>query len=123
MNSSELKEPGWVELARAEELSLGLHLRTVGTTRVVLAVIDGELSAYSPICPHAGGPLHLAETEGTQIICPLHGWRFDLRQGGCETHGYRPLRMYDLRVQHGVVYVRLPDDSPRPDATEDRAAV
>ena len=103
----------WIEVGRAEDFSLGLHVRTVENTRIVLAVIDGDVCAFSPICPHSGGPLDLAETEGAEIICPLHGWRFDLKRGGCEMHGYRPLSMYGVRVQDGAIYVALPDESVR----------
>lgn len=99
---------GWIEIAKAEAIAAGLHLKTVGSTRVVLANMDGELAAFDARCPHSGGPLEFSETEGSQVICPLHGWRFDLQGGGCEMHGYRPLRMYELSVRDGVVFVQLP---------------
>ena len=102
----------WTEVGRAEEIGPGFHVRGQGRTRFVLAVIDGDLFAFDPICPHAGGPMHLAETEATVIGCPLHGWRFDLTQGGRELHGYRSLRMYDVRVEDGMIYVAFSGSAP-----------
>lgn len=99
----------WIKVGRAEEFGPGFHVRSQGRVRFILAVIDGDMWAFDPVCPHAGGPLELAETQGQVIACPLHGWRFDLARGGCELHGYRPLRMYDIRVDAGMVYVALPD--------------
>jgi nitrite reductase/ring-hydroxylating ferredoxin subunit len=71
----------------------------------VLAIIDGNISAFSAACPHAGGPLEFAETKGQVITCPLHGWSFDLAQEGCELHGFRRLRLFDVKVEDGMVHV------------------
>lgn len=97
----------WTDLGAIEEFGPGFHLRECGKQRVVIAIIDGEAFAFDPLCPHAGGPLELAETDGKVIACPLHGWRFDLRQGGCELHGYRQLPMFDLRVEAGRLYLSV----------------
>jgi nitrite reductase/ring-hydroxylating ferredoxin subunit len=51
--------------------------------------------------------MHLAEVEGTIIACPLHGWRFDLRDNGTEIHGFRALNMYHVKVGHGTISVAL----------------
>ena len=32
-------------------------------------------------CPHRGGPLADGLVGGTTLICPLHGWKFDLTTG------------------------------------------
>lgn len=97
----------WTPVGRVEEFGPGFHLRTCNERRVLIALIDAEVFAFDPVCPHAGGPLELAETDGCVIACPLHGWRFDLHGGGCELHGYRSLRMFDLRVEQGHIYVAL----------------
>lgn len=104
----------WTEAGKVEEISPGFHIRGEGRKRYVLALIDGSLFAFDAICPHAGGPMHLAETHGTTISCPLHAWRFDLANGGCELHGYRPLAMHPVRVENGVVYVALPASAAVP---------
>ena len=99
----------WVEVGKAEGLTPGFHLIGEGRSRFILALIDGELFAFSPICPHAGGNLQFAETEGKTITCPLHGWRFDLAQGGKECHGYRDVCTYEVRVERGLVFVAIPE--------------
>jgi UDP-MurNAc hydroxylase len=38
-------------------------------------------------CPHAGADLKNARIENGVVVCPKHGWRFDLKHGGqCQTH-------------------------------------
>jgi nitrite reductase/ring-hydroxylating ferredoxin subunit len=43
--------------------------------------LDGELRAYSAVCPHMLGPLDQAELEGSCVRCPWHGYTFDVRSG------------------------------------------
>lgn len=112
----------WFEVGRTEEKSPGFELHTVGRERVVVALIDGELFAFSAFCPHARGPMHLAETQGATITCPLHGWTFELRDDGRELHGYDQLSMYDVQVREGVIYVEVPDKkAPRQPPDRERA--
>lgn len=99
----------WVMVGRNEDFSLGLHLVDAGRLKVVLAVLDGELYAFDAFCPHSGGPLELSEAQGHVISCPLHAWRFDLKKDGCEIHGYRPLKLFDVKVEHGDIFVSVPE--------------
>jgi nitrite reductase (NADH) small subunit len=41
----------------------------------------GAVYAVQAACPHKGGPLADGLTGGTTLICPLHGWKFDLSTG------------------------------------------
>jgi nitrite reductase (NADH) small subunit len=102
----------WINIGRNEEFTVGLHDVRVGDRRLVLAALEGELFACAPFCPHAAGPIHLWEVNGTIISCSLHGWRFDLRNNGREIHGYRPLIMYEVKVDHGSISVAMGQSEP-----------
>ena len=41
----------------------------------------GRLYALEDACPHRGAPLHRGEVEEGRLVCPLHGWAFDLDTG------------------------------------------
>jgi len=43
--------------------------------------LQGELLAHTLVCPHRGGPLGEGRIEGHRVLCPWHGYRFDLRSG------------------------------------------
>jgi nitrite reductase/ring-hydroxylating ferredoxin subunit len=98
---------GWSKVGRDEEFSEKIRLVDIGKLKLAVARLDGEIYAFNGLCPHAFGPMHRAEVEGTIVACPLHAWRFDLKQGGREIHDYRPLRTYDVKVEGGEVFVRL----------------
>jgi UDP-MurNAc hydroxylase len=44
-------------------------------------------------CPHRNADLSVfAEIDGCELVCTLHGWRFDLESGRCLTSAGHPLR-------------------------------
>jgi nitrite reductase (NADH) small subunit len=97
----------WIPIGRNEDFPVGLHEVKAGETRIVVAVLEGEVFAFHPHCPHMAGPLNLSEVEGAIIACPLHGWRFDLRDNGREIHGFRSVKTYDVKVEHGAISIGL----------------
>ena len=45
-------------------------------------------------CPHRHADLAVfGEIDGCELVCTLHGWRFDLDTGRCLTAENRPLRV------------------------------
>lgn len=50
---------------------------------VLLCRVDGEIHALVNRCSHARQPLHTGRLRGFELTCPLHGARFDIRDGRC----------------------------------------
>ena len=100
--------------------------------------LGNEFFAYENICPHLGGPacqgkiiakveemvaddrtskgLKFSETK-INMVCPWHGFEFDIRTG-CH-HGnprYR-LKPVKVRVEGADVIVTLPDEKKNQDVT------
>lgn len=45
-------------------------------------------------CPHRNGDLEaFGEIDGDELVCTLHGWRFDLATGRCLTANGQPVRI------------------------------
>jgi UDP-MurNAc hydroxylase len=45
-------------------------------------------------CPHRNADLSVfGEVEGDELVCTLHGWRFDVHTGRCLTSADHPLRI------------------------------
>src|SRR6201985_1270396 len=93
--------------------------------------LDGEFYAYLNLCPHMGGPVcqgkMIAKVEEiiaedktskgmafsktkTHIVCPWHGFEFDIRTG---THPGNPrarLRKIKVAVTDGDVMIAAPEE-------------
>jgi len=44
-----------------------------------------RLYALQNQCPHEGGSLAGGAVEGEEVVCPLHGYRFNIKTGACAT--------------------------------------
>ena len=45
---------------------------------------EGEELEVQRYCPHALGDLSKGEVVDGHVICPLHGWEFNLKTGACK---------------------------------------
>jgi len=41
------------------------------------------IDVYAATCPHLLGPLDEGKSENNQVVCPWHGYRFDISSGKC----------------------------------------
>lgn len=82
-------------------------LANVGGTEVALFMCRGKVVATQGQCPHAEGPLHEGEVEGTVLTCPWHGWTFDLETGLSLEDDSMTLIRYPVRIDGDDVLVTL----------------
>ena len=94
--------------------------------------LDGEFYAYENTCPHLGGPAcqgkilprvleDVAEDKKSagrvfsrnqlNIICPWHGFEFDIRTGAHVVVTKYRLRPVSVRTEKGEVFITLPEKS------------
>ena len=64
-----------------------------------------EVLAIGNECPHQGGSLCDGWVEGDIVVCPLHGWEFDMRSGACMTVPGEDVPRYVTTVQAGAIYL------------------
>jgi nitrite reductase/ring-hydroxylating ferredoxin subunit len=72
---------------------------------VVVFRRGAEVLAIGNDCPHQGGSLCDGWVEGDIVICPLHGWEFDMRSGACMTVPGEVVPRYTVTVEDGAVYL------------------
>jgi nitrite reductase/ring-hydroxylating ferredoxin subunit len=64
-----------------------------------------EILAIGNDCPHQGGSLCDGWVEGDIVVCPLHGWEFDMRTGACMTVPGESVARYIATVEGRTVYL------------------
>jgi nitrite reductase (NADH) small subunit len=101
--------PSYVKLATLDELPPGSAKEVEHDGRIyALFNVDGTISAIDGICPHQGGPLADGEVEGTTVICPWHGWRFDVRTGKSQLGPRASQPSFEVKVEGRDVLVAVP---------------
>lgn len=114
-------------VAKAAELPDGERkIVPNGNYEIGVYRVNGDLFAYQNVCPHQGGPacegLLMAKVEEViaedktyqgmrfnhdemHIVCPWHGWEFDLASGDMVADRKFRLRKYDVVEKDGGIYV------------------
>jgi nitrite reductase (NADH) small subunit len=64
----------------------------------VFRLRNGELFATQALCPHKSGPLADGVVGGGAVICPLHGYKYDLATGQPRGHGCPALQTYRVEL-------------------------
>lgn len=81
----------------------------VGMLReLVLCRVDGVLHALDSRCPHEGGRISEGPLrDGRHLICPLHLYRFDPRDGSAIEVDCPSATVFPIRIVDGVAEVRV----------------
>ena len=100
--------PRWVTVMRAEELPPDQPV-TVRVNERDLALArcgdGGDPHALDNRCPHRGGQLGDGTISGEDIICPLHGYDFDLHTGISRFAPMERVPVYPARIHEGEVQI------------------
>lgn len=114
-------------IGRAEEFEdTDRKILSIGGVEVGVFLVDGRYYAYENRCVHQGGPVCeglimgkvravleedknlLREEftdEETHLVCPWHGYEYDITTGRCAADRRIGLRSYDVIERAGNLYV------------------
>jgi nitrite reductase (NADH) small subunit len=79
-----------------------------GRQVAVFRLRDGSLRALDAMCPHRGGPLADGLADDGVVICPLHGFTYDLMTGCEVANGGAAATAYPVDADDdGTIRVRV----------------
>jgi nitrite reductase/ring-hydroxylating ferredoxin subunit len=81
---------------------------SVGGVEVAVFRLGGSFHATENKCLHRGGPLGEGELRGKTVVCPWHGWRYDVTTGSLEVIPTLKVATYKTEVQGDEVYIEMP---------------
>lgn len=74
---------------------------------VAIFLIEDKIYAVDNVCPHKQSALiYDGFIEGQYIVCPAHGWKFNLITGRTDTGG-KGLNVYETKIENGDVYIKI----------------
>lgn len=114
---------GWFQVAWSDEVPAGgaKPMFFFDQHLVAWRGDDGEAHVWDAFCPHLGAHLGVrAKIEGCEVVCPLHGWRYD-QTGQCIDIPYSDrvnkgarVRTYPVIERNGQLFAWYHPDEAEP---------
>ena len=79
----------------------------IGEAIVAVFRLGNQLYAVGDQCPHMGASLSEGYLDGKMIVCPWHGWTFNLDDGVSPFDDEARVPVYRVFVEDGDVYVEI----------------
>jgi len=77
-------------------------------SHILLCRVAGNYHAVSDICSHARVLLSKGRLKGASVTCPMHGARFDVRDGRCLSGPQKlDIDSYPVRQQDDLVIISV----------------
>jgi nitrite reductase (NADH) small subunit len=106
----------WVRAARAADIPKGQGRAVQVDGRWIALFHDPERGFFATddTCPHQGASLGEGTYHEGRVICPWHGWVFDVGTGACVRVPGISVACYATRPEGDGVLVELPDAGQAP---------
>jgi len=79
----------------------------INDTDVAVFKVDGKIYAVSNICPHKqSANIFEGFVENNSVVCPSHGWIFNLSDGKLHSGG-RGLDSYSVKIVDEKIYAKV----------------
>jgi nitrite reductase (NADH) small subunit len=99
----------WHTLAPASRIRVGQVLPfTIAGRLLAVGRTEHGYFAVDGICPHAGASLGEGELDRDCVICPVHGYAYDVRSGEGQDDGGR-VRVHRVALDGDTLRIELPD--------------
>jgi 3-phenylpropionate/trans-cinnamate dioxygenase ferredoxin subunit len=99
---------GFVSSIKESELGEG-HMKPVRIKGrpILLVRVGGEVFGVSNLCPHEGCSFEGGILTGYIVMCPCHGWKFDVRNGQYQEIPQVKLECYRCKTENGKILVEI----------------
>jgi nitrite reductase/ring-hydroxylating ferredoxin subunit len=77
---------------------------------VLLIKREGKVYAIGSRCPHMGCDLTRGSLRENILVCPCHGWSFDVTNGEYQANKHIKLATFECKTENGEVKVKPLDD-------------
>ena len=104
----------WIRIVRVSEIPLreGRAVK-VGNREIAIFNLGDRFLAVENRCPHKSGPLADGIVSGTNVVCPLHAWKFSLETGAgvSAPSATSCVETFPTRVEGDIVSVKVTSDA------------
>ena len=101
----------WIDICLLSDLpETGGHFVNCDNRRLAVFRVgnkEDEVRVTDDTCPHAGGSLSAGYVSDGCVICPWHGWPFEIDTGKCPDNPTVQIQTYPARVVDGQIQSRI----------------
>ncbi len=103
-----MSKDNFVSSIKERELEEG-HMKAVRIKGkpVLLVRQGGEVFGLSNICPHMGCNLQGGILHEYIVMCPCHGWKFDIRNGQYTENNQTTLQTYRCKIEKEKILIEI----------------
>ncbi len=79
---------------------------------IAIINLDSKFFALSNVCPHQHTRIvnnTEAIIEGENIVCPMHGWTFEIKTGK-PVYGSGKLKCFEVEIRNDEIWIKLEDE-------------
>jgi len=100
----------YLDVCSIEDIPTGERiLLEIGGLPIVIFNIAGSLYAIADLCSHDDGPVGEGEIDGSEVICPRHGGRFNIKTGAVtRAPAVEDIPAYPIHILDGKVQIGIP---------------
>jgi len=74
---------------------------------ILLIRKNNQIFALQNRCPHMGCTFETGILRDYQVMCPCHGWKFDIRDGKYQENPATTIETYNCIIQNGKIHVQI----------------
>jgi NAD(P)H-dependent nitrite reductase small subunit len=79
----------------------------INDTDIAIFKVGDKIYAVSNVCPHQqASKIYEGFVENNCVVCPLHGWTFNLKTGNLHS-GSKGLDTYPTKIVDGKIYAKV----------------
>ena len=106
---------GFVRICSQSELPTAGEVKefVVNGHPYCVANIDGTVGVLDGVCPHEEGPLSEGTIEAGRVVCPWHGYAFDIRSGESEQDPDVKAKVFEKVIENGELRAVVQEEKER----------
>lgn len=100
----------YIKVAQIHEIP-GISGKRININGKIIALFKNKNSVFAirNSCPHQGAELSEGHISDSNVVCPLHGWQFNLKTGSFSGNENIRIPTYKVKVENDEVYILLDD--------------
>ena len=98
----------FVEVLNLKDITLGkIKLVKIKDQEIAVYNVKNKIYATQNKCLHEKGPLNEGSLDNNTVMCPWHGWRYNIENGSCKNVPGLKLKTYKVKINKEKIFIEV----------------